>query len=124
MLCAWYVCCGAVGPCGLCWLLRSLDCWPQGALCSLHEDVVGLSWGSVLGVQVLRSFPQGPRCPGDVLCDGVVLGVSLGSTVICVGCPGPWILVRKMRCAQVMFSAMVLSLVLSAMVSSLESEDP
>ena len=32
---------------------------------------------------------------------------------------GPWTLVRKVRCAQVMLSAMVLSLVLSAMVLSL-----
>ena len=31
----------------------------------------------------------------------MVLGVLLGSTVICDGCPGPWILVRKVRCAQV-----------------------
>ena len=41
----------------------------------------------------------------------MVLGVLLGSTVICVGCPGPWILVHKVRCAQVMLSAMMLSLV-------------
>ena len=72
--------------------------------------------------QVLGSFPQGALCPGDALCNGVVLGVSLGSTVICVGCPGPWMLVRKVRCAQVMLSAMVLSLVFSAMVLSLESQ--
>ena len=42
--------------------------------------------------------------------------------MICVGCPGPWILIRKVRCAQVMLSAKVLSLVLAAMVLSLESQ--
>ena len=40
----------------------------------------------------------------------MVLGILLGSTVICDGCPGPWILVRMVRCAQVMLSAMVLSM--------------
>ena len=72
--------------------------------------------------QVLGSFPQGALCPGDALCDGVVLGVSLGSTVICVGCSGPWLLVRRARCAQVMFSAMVLSQLLSALGLFLESQ--
>ncbi len=90
--------------CDLRWLLGSLDSWPQGALRLLHDEVVvfrcddvgvvlGVSpmpepvcsagslvshWGSVLGGQVLGSFPQGALCPGDVLCNGVVLGVSLG----------------------------------------------
>ena len=34
----------------------------------------------------------------------------LWSNVVCIGCSGPWIFFRKVRCTQVMLSAMVLSL--------------
>ena len=50
--------------------------------------------GVVLGVspmpEPVRSRLHGPWCRVGVHC------------VICVGCPGPWILVRKVLCAQVM----------------------
>ena len=40
--------------------------------------------------------------------EGVVLGASLlGATVFCVGRSGPWILGRKVRCAQSMSSHML-----------------
>ena len=128
--------CVAVVQCGLRWLLGSLDSWPQGALCSLHDEVVVVCCddvGVVLGVspmpEPVRSSLQGPWClTGDlcwvarsldlfrkvhcaqVMLSAMVLSLGLiGSTVICDGCPGPWILVRKVLCARVA-SATVLSL--------------
>ena len=93
--------CVAVVQCGLRWLLGSLDSWPQGALCSLHDEVVVFRCeddGVVLGVspmpEPVRSSLQGPWCLTGDLC-WVARSLDL---------------VRKVRCAQVMLSAMVLSL--------------
>ena len=87
--------------CDLRWLLGSLDTWPQGALCSLHDEVVVFRCddvGVVLGVspmpEPVRSSLQGPWCLTGDLC---WVASSLD-------------LFRKVRCAQVMLSAMVLSL--------------
>ena len=147
MLCVLCVRLVGVVQCGPYCLLKSLDSWSQGALCSttrltlmlssvLHPRlsqcalvcmVLGVPLVIHVGWQVLGTFPQGALRPVDALLTLIlslvfhprlsqcalvcmVLGVSLGSTVVCDGCPGPWILVRKVHCAQEMLFARVSSM--------------